>query len=186
MRPALFLDRDGVINHDFGYVYRKSDFRFIPGIFEVVRFANELGLSCIVVTNQAGIGRGFYTENDFLNLTDWMCDLFQEHNAQIDAVYYCPFHPIHGKGKYRRESFDRKPSPGMILKASVDLDLDLKRSTLVGDKASDMQAADRAGIEKKVLFTAGSKLQRYEGEAQPSRYISTHCHLIDFLGEIYR
>lgn len=145
-RAALFLDRDGVINVDHGYVHRVEDFEFIPGIFELVALANRLGYLVIVVTNQAGIGRGFYTEDDFHKLTRWMKTEFLSRGARIDNVYFSPFHPEHGLGGYCKESDCRKPRPGMLLQAQKDYDIDLGRSLLVGDKPSDMEAGRAAGV----------------------------------------
>lgn len=152
MRSALLLDRDGVINIEKDYVYQISDFEFVDGIFELCHQAADAGMAIVVVTNQAGIGRGYYTENQFWALTDWMCDRFSERGITIDVVYFCPYHPEHGVGAYRRESFDRKPKPGMILRARADLDLDLDHSILVGDKVSDIAAARAAGVGRTVLL----------------------------------
>ena len=150
-RPALFLDRDGVINVDYGYVYRREDFVFVKGIFELVKKANELGYVVVVVTNQAGIGRGYYTEADFWALMDWMKLEFEQRGARIDAIYFCPFHPK-GVGKYRKESECRKPNPGMIYQAEKDLNLTLSDSLLIGDKKTDIEAGKSAGIKKLILF----------------------------------
>jgi D-glycero-D-manno-heptose 1,7-bisphosphate phosphatase len=144
--PALFLDRDGVINVDHGYVCRPSNVDFVEDIFEVVATANRLGYQVVVVTNQAGIGRGYFSEADFYALMDWMKIRFAEHEGRIDAVYFCPFHPEYGIGKYRRESNCRKPAPGMLLQAESDLEIDLARSIFVGDKPSDMVAGRAAGV----------------------------------------
>ncbi|NCU38315.1 D-glycero-beta-D-manno-heptose 1,7-bisphosphate 7-phosphatase [Candidatus Saccharibacteria bacterium] len=151
-RPALFLDRDGVINVDHGYVSKPEQFDFIEGIFDLVVAANQTGYLTVVVTNQAGIGRGYYTEADFHRLTDWMCRQFAMRGAQIDAVYYCPSHPEHGIGEYRKDDDCRKPAPGMLLQAQNELDIDLKRSVLVGDKLSDIQAGERAGVEILIYY----------------------------------
>lgn len=151
-RAALFLDRDGVINVDHGYVHAAEAFEFIPGIFDLVRTANELAYCVVVVTNQAGIGRGYYTEEQFGALTGWMTGEFARRGARIDAVYFCPFHPEHGVGEYRRESEFRKPGPGMLLQAMRELDLDPAGSLMVGDKASDIQAARAAGVPAAFLF----------------------------------
>ena len=120
---ALFLDRDGVINVDSGYVHRIEEFRFLPGIFELVRQANACECRVVVVTNQAGIGRGYYTEIDFRVLMDWVREQFALQDAVLDAVYFCPDHPEHGVGQYRRQSPMRKPGPGMLLQAQQDLSL---------------------------------------------------------------
>jgi len=149
---ALFLDRDGVINLERRYVHSRETFQFQDGIFELCRAASNLGYLLVVVTNQAGIARGYYTEQDFLQLTEWMIDRFAEQQIQIARVYYCPYHPVHGIGGYRRDSPDRKPKPGMLLRAQRDLDLNLLSSVLIGDQASDMQAARAAGIGTKIAL----------------------------------
>ena len=151
-RRALFLDRDGVINVDHGYVSRQEDFHFVDGIFELCRAAKRHGYLIIVITNQAGIGRGYYTEEAFWTLTDWMCGVFRAEGADIDKVYFCPTHPEHGIGKFRVESDFRKPGPGMLLQAADDFRLDLPGSLLVGDKESDIQAGIAAGVGRNVLF----------------------------------
>jgi D-glycero-D-manno-heptose 1,7-bisphosphate phosphatase len=150
---ALFLDRDGVINVDHGYVCHPDNFHFIDGIFELVRFSKMRNYKTIVITNQAGIGRGYYSEADFLALTEWMCAQFKAADASIDKVYFSPFHPTAGLGQYLRDHFSRKPNPGMILSAEEDLELDLHNSILIGDKASDIHAGFRAGIGTLVLYS---------------------------------
>lgn len=151
--PALFLDRDGVINVDHGYVHRIEDFEFVPGIFALCRTARSLGYKLVVVTNQAGIGRGLYTEDDFHRLTAWMRERFEEEGAPIDAVYFCPTHPAAAIERYRVESEMRKPGPGMLLQAARELGIDLTRSVMVGDTQSDMAAALGAGVPLRLLFT---------------------------------
>lgn len=145
-KRVLFLDRDGVINHDSGYTSRAEDFHFVDGIFDLCRAAANLGYLLIVVTNQAGIGRGYYTEKEFFLLMEWMCNRFQAEGAPITDVYYCPFHPTHGVGIYKQDSFDRKPNPGMLLRAAEKYELDLEFSMMIGDKDSDMEAASKAGV----------------------------------------
>lgn len=147
MNKALFLDRDGVINVEKNYVYKIEDFEFVDGIFELCALASSLGLRIFVITNQAGIGRGYYTPDDFTKLTDWMLEQFLRHEIEIAHVYHCPFHPSAGIGYYRRESFDRKPNPGMILKAREEFDLELSESVLIGDKDSDIEAGKSARIK---------------------------------------
>jgi D-glycero-D-manno-heptose 1,7-bisphosphate phosphatase len=143
---ALFLDRDGVINHDAGYTSSIEKFQFIDGIFDLCRTAKQLGYLIIVVTNQAGIGRGYYSEADFLKLTEWICEHFKAEGAPITEVFYCPYHPEHGVGEYKKDSYDRKPNPGMILRAAEKYKIDLPQSIMIGDKDSDMQAASKAGV----------------------------------------
>ena len=156
--PALFLDRDGVINVDRGYVHQPEEVEFIYGIFELCRAARHAGYLRVVVTNQAGIGRGLYTERDFEALTDWMRQRFDAEGAPLDGVYYCPTHPTAGVGVYRIESDRRKPAPGMILQAARDLAIDLPASILVGDKESDIEAGRRAGVGRNVLLTSDAHL----------------------------
>jgi len=150
---ALFLDRDGIINEDRNYVFRVEEFCFIDGIFDLCHAAIKKHFEIIVVTNQAGIARGLYSEADFGNLTSWMLSRFEEHDVVIRKVYYCPFHPTYGIGKYRKDAFCRKPKPGMILAARDEFGFDLSRSILVGDKVTDIEAGIRAGMGLNVLVT---------------------------------
>jgi len=172
---ALFLDRDGVINVERGYVHRREAFCFQAGIFDLCRAAQMLGYLLLVVTNQAGIARGYYTESDFLELTEWMIREFAARGVDIAHVYYCPYHPIHGIGAYQYDSPDRKPKPGMILRARADFGLDLASSVLVGDKSSDIAAADAAGVGTKILLRTG-------GEAD--EICLGECHVLDSLDDV--
>lgn len=149
---ALFLDRDGIINIDYGYVHKQEDFQFVEGIFDLCQTAKRLGYLIFVVTNQAGIGRGYYTEQDFLKLTDWMCEVFSGKGIVIDKVYFCFSHPEHGVGRYKVNSPYRKPEPGMILQAAIEFGVDLARSVLVGDKETDIQAGIAAGVGCNLLY----------------------------------
>jgi D-glycero-D-manno-heptose 1,7-bisphosphate phosphatase len=146
LHRALFLDRDGVINEDQGYVHRIDDCRFLPGIFELAAEFSRCGFLLVVASNQSGIGRGLFTEDDYRRLTAWIEEQFRERDAPIAATYFCPDHPTEGVGAYRRESFFRKPAPGMLLQAARDLDIDLGASWAIGDKQRDTQAAFAAGI----------------------------------------
>jgi D-glycero-D-manno-heptose 1,7-bisphosphate phosphatase len=152
VRPALFLDRDGVINVDHAYVHRQENFEFIDGIFELVRRARAVDRCVFVVTNQAGIARGYYGEDDFHRLTAWMQGVFEAEGAPIDKVYYCPYHAEHGLGRYKLDSPLRKPRPGMILQAADEFGIDLARSLLVGDMATDIQAGEAAGVGRNLLY----------------------------------
>jgi len=151
MAKALVLDRDGVINEDHGYVCRVEDFDFIDGIFDLCRTARDNDFLLILVVNQSGIGRGHYDEAQFHRLTDWMKEQFDSKGAPITAVYFCPYHPTAGVGRYRRESSCRKPAPGMLLQAAKDHDLDLASSAMLGNARSDMEAAAAAGVGLKLL-----------------------------------
>jgi D-glycero-D-manno-heptose 1,7-bisphosphate phosphatase len=157
---ALFLDRDGVVNVEKNYVHRIEDFEFVDGIFDLCATARDLGFRLFVITNQAGIARGYYSESDYERLTDWMLERFAERDIAIDRVYHCPFHPTAGIGEYRRESFDRKPNPGMILKARDEFRLDLGQSVLVGDKDSDVEAGTAAGVRYSVKLALSASVPR--------------------------
>ena len=150
---ALFLDRDGVINVDHGYVHHPDEFDFMDGIFELCREAIELNYLIIVITNQAGIGRGYYTEQQFHDLTSWMSQEFTAQGIRIHQVYFCPYHAQHGIGEYKKESLFRKPGPKMILKAANEHHINLAESILVGDKVTDIQAGITAGVGCNLLFT---------------------------------
>src|ERR1700692_334055 len=166
-RRALFLDRDGVINEEIGYLYRPEDVRFVPGIFSLCRTAQRLHYRIFVVTNQAGIGRGVYTGEDFQGLMTWMRAEFVREGVPLDAVYHCPYHPVHGLGEYQREHEDRKPSPGMLLRGAREFGITLEESVLVGDRCSDMAAANAAGLRQAFLIggtalSGGSCASRYQ------------------------
>jgi len=179
-RPALFLDRDGVINIDYAYVHKKEDFMFIDGIFDLCRKAQQSGYLIIIITNQAGIGRGYYSEEDFHTLNNWMINEFANSNVTINATYFCPYHPEKGIGQYKQESACRKPNPGMILKATDEFDIDLRRSVLIGDKDSDIQAGLNAGIGKNFLFNP-KQGKIYASNVIPTKIISSHQKVIQFL-----
>lgn len=143
---AAFLDRDGVINRDKEYVYKVEDFEFLDGVFEACRRLHALKYSIVIVTNQSGIGRGYFSEADFNRLNEWMVRRFAGEGVAITGTYFCPDHPVHGVGAYKRESAYRKPGPQMILEATKDHGLDLKASFVAGDKVSDIQAGQAAGV----------------------------------------
>ena len=147
MQKALFLDRDGVVNVEKDYLYKVEDFEFIDGIFDLITYYQQLDYKIFVVTNQSGIARNYYSENDFNNLTQWMISEFLKHNIKIEKVYFCPHHPdISG------ECSCRKPKPGMIIEAANSYDIDLEHSIMIGDKERDIEAGLNAGIKETYLF----------------------------------
>jgi len=160
---ALFLDRDGVVNHEVGYLHRPEDVRWVDSIVPLCRTAMELGYKLVVVTNQSGIARGFYSMTQYEELTAWMRAELQRENVVLDAVYCCPYHP-EGLGEYRREHEDRKPGPGMLLRAAWELGVELAESVMVGDRCSDVAAANAAGLRRAFL------LRGTEPEACPGKY----------------
>jgi len=154
MNKALFLDRDGVVNKEKNYLYKIEDFEFIDGVFETCRYFQDKGYLIIIITNQAGIVRGKYSEKDYQVLTEWMIEEFKKENIIISKVYHCPHHP-----EFTGECDCRKPKPGMIYKASEEFDIDLKKSILVGDKNSDIEAAVNAKIKNNILISTGHKIE---------------------------
>ena len=149
---ALFLDRDGVINKNHGYVYQVKNFDFIDGIFDFTKTAIKRNYEIFVITNQAGIGRGYYSEKDFLEISEWMVNQFSIKKIKISKVYYSPYHPEHGLGKYKLDHPTRKPNPGMIEKAADEFNIDLSKSVLVGDQLSDICAGKNAKVKTNILF----------------------------------
>ena len=156
-QPVLFLDRDGVINVDTGYVHLIEDFIFIDNIFKIVQLANSLNYLVIIVTNQAGIGRGIYSIETFKKTSNWMIKNFKRNNAHIDAVYFSPYHPINGKGRYLKKENTRKPGHGMFQEALKDFNIDIKKSIMLGDKITDLEASTRFGISNNFLFNNSSE-----------------------------
>lgn len=152
-RRAVFLDRDGTINADHGYVFRAEEFELIPGAIDAIRRLRAAGFLVIVVTNQAGIARGLYREADVQELHRHLDRELEQAGTALDAYYYCPHHPDHGSEPYRRECDCRKPLPGMIHQAAVDFGIDLASSWLIGDKESDIGAALAAGCRPILVDT---------------------------------
>src|SRR5258708_2424918 len=174
---ALFLDRDGVVNEEVGYLYRADEVRFVDGIFSLCRTAAALGYRLIVVTNQAGIARGYYSEADFEVLMEFMREELRAEGVELDAVYYCPFHPEHGLGKYKQEHEDRKPGAGMLRRGAREFGVDLSESILVGDRCSDVGAANAAGLRQAFLISGtettgcGGEYMEVESLAEVERWL---------------
>lgn len=146
-RRAAFFDRDGVLNEDIGFAHRPDQITWMPGAREAVKRLNDAGFLVFVVTNQAGVARGLYGEEHVRTLHDWMQQELRAVGAHVDAFYHCPHHPEHGEPPYRIDCACRKPEPGMLLQAMAEWPVEPKGSFLIGDRDTDLQAAQRAGIE---------------------------------------
>jgi D-glycero-D-manno-heptose 1,7-bisphosphate phosphatase len=153
----VFLDRDGTLNHDTGYVYRIEDFRWLPGAVNAIRALNDSGYYVFVVTNQSGVARGLYTEDAVRGLLDWMADQARAAGGTIDDVRFCPYHPEAEVSAYREAHPWRKPLPGMLLDVIRAWELDPGRAVMVGDQGTDMEAAAAAGVAGH-LFPGGNLL----------------------------
>lgn len=156
MKAAIFLDRDGVINVDDGYVSKVDDFKFIEGSIEAMQILKEKGYLLVVITNQSGIARGYYSEEDFHDLTEWMDWSLSDSGVDLDGIYYCPHHPDKGIGEYKIECNCRKPKTGMLDSAIADLAINPSLSLLVGDKLSDIEAGNKAGLKASYLVNSGN------------------------------
>jgi D,D-heptose 1,7-bisphosphate phosphatase len=154
-KPCAFLDRDGVINVDGDYVHTPAEFRYTPGMPDAIRLLNDSGWLVIVITNQAGIGRGLYTETEYAWFESWIDRMLAEEGAHVDAWYHCPHHPTAGLGEYRRECDCRKPAPGMMLRAIDEWGPDVARSFMIGDMPKDLEAAAAAGV-RGVAYRGGN------------------------------
>ena len=144
---CAFLDRDGVINEDKGYISKISDFKIYPGVGKAINLLNKKNYLVIIITNQSGIGRGLIKIKELENLHNHLKKKIKKDGAKIDDIFYCPFHPEFGKGKYKKKSNDRKPGDGMIKKAIKKWKINTKTSFMIGDKISDKQAAKKAKIK---------------------------------------
>jgi D-glycero-D-manno-heptose 1,7-bisphosphate phosphatase len=165
---TIFLDRDGVINKDLNYLYKIDNFKFINGVFHACNYLQNIGYKIIVVTNQSGISRGYYSETDYLVLCKWMVSKFRENGIEILNVFHCPHSPD--------ESCNcRKPKPGMLLNAKVKYNVDMQNSWMVGDRENDIKAANEAGIQNTILVRSGHNIDERNSNA---------VHIIDSIKDI--
>jgi len=161
---ALFLDRDGVINKDYGYVRSRDNFDFIEGVFKLCKQAQDRGFIIIIVTNQSAIGRGLISERNFLKLCNWMEEEMNAHGINIAKIYYSPYHPIFGIRKYKKDSTCRKPNPGMFIQAEREFNIDMTESLNVGNNIGDIEAGKKANVKNNFLFVCADEVLRYSSE----------------------
>jgi len=161
--PAIFLDRDGTINIDHGYVSESDNFEFIDGVIDAMHELKKMGFALVLVTNQSGIARGMFSEEQFMHLTEWMDWSLADRDVDLDGIYFCPHHPEAVIEELRQVCDCRKPQPGMLLAAQEELHIDMSASYMVGDKLEDMLAGAAAGVGTKVLVRTG-KTVTSEGE----------------------
>ena len=155
---VVFLDRDGVINEEFGYLHKIKDFKFIDGVIDSCSYFLSLGYEIIVVTNQSGIGRGLYKEDDFHILNEWMLGKFQQKGVRLLDVFFCPHEPDDN-------CYCRKPKPGLFIDAKEKYDIDMNKSWMIGDKEADIEAANNAGISQTILVRSGHKINEEKTNA---------------------
>ena len=150
---CVFLDRDGTINEEVNYLSHPDQLRLIAGAAEAIKLLNQNGYKVVVVTNQAGVARGYFTEQAVREVHEVLEKMLEAHGAAVDAIYYCPHHPAAGIGVYRQDCNCRKPKPGMLEKAAREVDLDLGVSFVVGDKISDLEAGHAVGCRNILVHT---------------------------------
>ena len=159
MLKVVFLDRDGVINKEVGYLHKADDFEFIDGVFEACKYFQKLGYKLVVITNQSGIARGYYVEEDFHILTKWMLGQFINQGINILDVLFCPHGP-------ESTCSCRKPQPGMLIEARDKFDINMNNSWMIGDKEADVQAANAAGISNTILVKSGHMIDEANSKAK--------------------
>jgi D-glycero-D-manno-heptose 1,7-bisphosphate phosphatase len=180
-QAAVFLDRDGTINEEVGYLDRLEKLRLVPGAAEAIRLINGSGMKAVVVTNQSGVARGYFTEAFVDEVHTHLREMLREEGASLDGFYFCPHHPTEGRGVYLRHCNCRKPSPGLLLQAIEELSLEPECSYMIGDTVKDIEAASRIGARGILVRTgygaeAAAALTAAEGPEQKSPGDEVHQH----------
>ena len=182
MKPAIFLDRDGTINLDHGYVHLSDDFQFIDGVIDAMVELKKMGYLLVLITNQSGIARGLFTEDQFMHLTEWMDWSLADRGVDLDGIYFCPHHPQAIIEEYRQDCECRKPKAGMFIDAQTQLDIDMSASYMIGDKMEDMLAASAAGVGHKVLVRTGKDVTP-ESESAADAVLNSLTDLPNYLAK---
>jgi D,D-heptose 1,7-bisphosphate phosphatase len=158
---AVFMDRDGTINEEVGYLSRLDQLKIYPRAIEAIRLVNSSGMKAVVISNQSGIARGYFTEEFVRSVHDRINELLRAEGVRIDGFYFCPHHPVHGSGIYKRDCDCRKPKPGLLLQAAAEMNIDLARSYMIGDMLKDIEAGKKAGARGILVKTGyGSNIVR--------------------------
>ncbi len=178
---AVFLDRDGTLNVEKNYLHRPEDFEFIPGTPAAIRSLNEAGFKVIVVTNQSGVARGYFSLEAVEALHRHLADSLAEAGAHVDGFYVCPHHPTEGRGKYRCNCSCRKGAPGMLLKAAEEHRIDLGRSFMIGDKEADIEAGERAGCASLLVLTGYGKATAETISVERARRFADLAEAVEWL-----
>jgi D-glycero-D-manno-heptose 1,7-bisphosphate phosphatase len=178
---AVFLDRDGTINVDKGFVHRKEDFTFVDGAASAIGMLNRHEYKVVVVTNQSGVSRGIYTEEDVRKLHVYVNDELRKHGAHIDRFYFCPHHPEAPLKEYQCDCDCRKPKPGMVLQAIKDLDLDISTSYIVGDREWDISAGKRAGLTSILIRTDDSTFDNTICDEKPDMVVKSLHDAVQYI-----
>ena len=181
-RPAVFIDRDGTLTDEVGYVNHPSRLRLLPRSAEAIRRLNRAGMAAVVVTNQAGVARGYFSESVLKAVNEDLVAQLTQAGARLDGLYVCPHHPSEGEPPYRVDCACRKPKPGLLLRAAGDLDLDLARSVMVGDKSSDLEVAPKIGA-RSVLVLTGYGLGEWEHRREQFSVMPDHV-AVDLLDAV--
>ena len=162
-RPAVFIDRDGTLSEEVGYINHPSRFRLFPYAASAIKLLNERGWLAVIVTNQAGVARGYFSETMIQTVHDNLQQSLRDEGARVDAIYYCAHHPSVGDPPYRQDCDCRKPKPGLVNRAARDLDIALEQSWMVGDRYSDIELARNAGVHA-ALVLSGYGRGEYESQ----------------------
>lgn len=164
-RIGVFMDRDGTVSKEIGYVNHPARYELLPRTAAAIRKLNQAGIKALLTTNQAGVARGYFKEDMIWKVHDKLERLLKEKDAYLDSIYYCPHHPDVGEGKYRQDCDCRKPKPGLLIQGKEEFDLDLTKSYMIGDKISDVEVGQEVGA-KGVLVLTGYGLGAYEYERE--------------------